>query len=307
MPFFYFPGLHFQKIKYIYLINDKQKSIMSCRNILSVLALWWLAVSAVGQSVTVMTYNIRLDNPGDGVNSWPIRKSWLCEQVRSVNPDIFGTQEALINQVRYIDSAFTEYRHIGIGREDGMTKGEFSAIWYNLKRFRLLRHGTFWLSPSPEKVSVGWDAALPRICTYGLFRDIPSGRQFWVFNTHLDHIGVEARKNSATLILKKISLLNKAGWPVILMGDFNGDPDSEPVKIILRQLQDARLSEKRQPKALKGTFNNFDSKKPSTERIDFIFTGQGASAVSYSVLREARYGRYPSDHFPVIAEISFIQ
>jgi endonuclease/exonuclease/phosphatase family metal-dependent hydrolase len=304
--FFHHPAFYFQKLKYIYLINNKQKPIMSYRNILSVLAICWLAINAVGQSVTVLTYNIRLDNPGDGPNIWPIRKYWLCEQISSANPGIFGTQEALLNQVKYIDSSFTAFRHIGVGREDGKTKGEFSAIWYNLKKFRMVRHGTFWLSATPEKPSVGWDAALPRICTYGLFRDIFSGRQFWVFNTHFDHIGKEARKNSATLILQKIDTFNKAGFPVILMGDFNSDPESDPFKIITRQLQDAKFAEKRSSKGPEGTFNNFDSRKPAVERIDFIFTGLGAGAENYNVIRESRNGRYASDHFPVIAEISFI-
>jgi len=277
---------------------------MHLRKFLLTLILWSLVGAAGSQSLKIMTYNIRLDTPSDEQNAWPLRKAWLCEQIKTADPGIFGIQEGLPQQVKYIDSVFNGFRHIGVGRDDGALKGEFSAIWYNTKKFRLIRHGTFWLSTTPESPSMGWDAACKRICTYGLFRDIPSGRQFWVFNTHFDHIGVVARKNSALLILQKIDTLNKSGLPVILMGDFNGDPDSDPIKIIAEKLQDSKVADKSMSMGPGGTFNAFDASKPARERIDFIFSGNGANAVNYQVIREQRDGKYASDHFPVIAEIS---
>jgi endonuclease/exonuclease/phosphatase family metal-dependent hydrolase len=286
------------------LLNLKLIPLLS-KKFIFILILCLLFFPSFSQSLKILTYNIRYDNPGDGENSWANRRVWLCEQVKQVNPDLFGIQEGLISQVTFLDSAFSDFRHIGVGREDGKTKGEFSAIYYNVKKFRVLKQSTFWLSPTPAKVSVGWDAALERICTYGLFQDMASGQRFWVFNTHFDHMGVQARKNSATLILQKIRALNKSNYPVILTGDFNSGTGNEPIKIITAQLQDSKVADKNMSMGPDGTFNGFDAKKPATERIDFIFTGYGAKAVDYQVMRESRDGRFASDHFAVIAEIIF--
>jgi endonuclease/exonuclease/phosphatase family metal-dependent hydrolase len=263
-------------------------------------------LTAKSQSVTIMTYNIRCENSGDGLNGWSLRRVWLCEQISKVNPGIFGIQEGVPNQVKYIDSALNQFRHIGVGRDDGKNNGEFSAIYYNIKQFKVLKQATFWLSPTPGKVSKGWDAALVRICTYGLFQETKTGRKFWVFNTHFDHIGVVARKNSTELILQKIKTLNKPGYPVILMGDFNSNPDSEPVKIITSQLLDSKIADKSMSMLPGGTFNGFDASKPATERIDFIFTSKpDIKVLNYTVLRESREGRFASDHFPVVVDIGF--
>lgn len=255
------------------------------------------------QPLTMMTYNLRYDNPGDGQNTWALRRDWLAEQIKSTEPAILGIQEGLIQQLRFLDKKLKKYKRIGVGRDDGRDKGEFAAIYYDTKRIKLLHHGTFWLSPTPEKVSVGWDAALERICTYGFFQDRKTGEKFRVFNTHFDHMGVEARKNSAILILQKIKSLNADDQPVVLMGDFNSSPESEPVQHIKTIFRDAKEADKSMNMAPDGTFNAFNSDKPATERIDFIFTAFGFQAVNYHVIREKREGRYASDHFPVIAEI----
>ena len=278
---------------------------MSLRKFLLILTLWLLIGPSVSQTLTVLTYNIRYDNPSDSLNSWSLRKAWLCEQVRSVNPGIFGIQEGLKHQVTYLDSSFSGYKHIGVGREDGKCKGEFSALFYDAGKFKVLKQSTFWLSPTPGKVSVGWDAACIRICTYGLFREISTGRKFWVFNTHFDHMGIIARKNSALLIRKKINSLNKSHFPVILTGDFNDGSESESIRIITAEFLDSKSADKSMSIWSEGTFNGFDAIKPATERIDFIFTGFGARATDYRVIREIRDGRYASDHFPVVAEIIF--
>lgn len=278
---------------------------MSFKKLIAFLLLGFVSGTAGSQSLMIMTYNIRLDAPSDGPNGWPLRKAWLCEQIQQVNPDLFGIQEGLPQQVRYIDSVFTGYRHIGVGREDGDSMGEFSAIWYNTSKFKLVRQGTFWLSATPEKNSMGWDAACKRVCTYGLFKDLAAGKNFWMFNTHFDHVGAEARKNSALLILQKIKSLNTAGNPVILCGDFNAPPESEPIKILSAALQDSFVADISMSMAPDGTFNGFDTTKPATERIDYIFSGYGFHATRYYILREQRDGRYASDHFPVVAKISW--
>jgi endonuclease/exonuclease/phosphatase family metal-dependent hydrolase len=278
---------------------------MARRKILIILIFLLLVGSAGSQSLKIMTYNIRLDTPADGPNAWPLRKAWLCEQVTLVNPDLFGIQEGLPQQVNYIDSSFIDYRHIGVGREDGKAQGEFSAIWYNTKKFKLLEQGTFWLSATPEKPSMGWDAACPRVCTYGCFREVATGKKFWMFNTHFDHISLEARKKSALLILEKIKSLNTEKYPVILSGDFNATPGSEPIKLLNAELQDSKVADKSMAMGPGGTFNGFDASKPATERIDFIFSGFGASAVTYHVISELRNGRYASDHFPVYVELKY--
>lgn len=257
-----------------------------------------------GQSVTVMTYNLRYDNPGDGVNAWPLRKAWLCQQVKQVSPEILGIQEGLERQVQYLDSVFPGYRHIGVGREDGKNKGEYSAIFYNREKIKVKKQGTFWLSPTPEQVSIGWDAALERICTYGLFKEKKSGKYFWAFNTHFDHIGEEARKNSAVLILKKIKELNKDGYPVILTGDFNSSVESEAYRLIVSKFLDCKSADKSMNMEPEGTFNGFTADQPAIERIDFIFCGYGAKPDSYSVIRESKEGRFASDHYPVISRIT---
>ena len=284
----------------------KMNSLRHLPQAFILLLLWLSATQAGGQSIQILTYNIRYDNPGDGTNSWANRRNWVCLQIKQVNPGIFSIQEGLINQVDYIDSMFSAYRHIGIGREDGKSKGEYSAIFYDAIKFKVLKQSTFWLSPAPGKVSMGWDAACIRICTYGLFQDRLSGRKFWVFNTHFDHVGVLARKNSALLILQKIKDLNKPGYPVILTGDFNSGPGSNVFKIISEQLQDAKIADKSMTMGPDGTFNGFDAAKPATERIDFIFTSKlGVSVLNYGVLRESKEDRFASDHFPVVAEIGF--
>lgn len=268
------------------------------------LSVFLMPFVTAGQTLTFMTYNIRYDNPGDGINSWPFRKIWLSRQIDSVSPDILGIQEGLIHQVRYLDSLWKKYKYIGVGRDDGKTKGEFSAIFYRTDAVKMIRQGTFWLSATPGQVSTGWDASMERICTYGLFREKKSGKRFWVFNTHFDHRGAEARTNSAVLILKMIKELNEQGWPVILMGDFNTAADTEPIRMISSRFRDARIADKSMIMGPEGTFNGFDPEKPSVERIDFIFAGYNAQPDSYWVIRESNNRKFPSDHYPVVSRIT---
>ena len=173
------------------------------------------------QTFAVMSYNIKYDNVRDTINNGHDRKGTVARLIDHYNPAFLGLQEALAHQVNFLNEALTNYSFVGVGRDDGKTKGEYSALFYDKTRFKVIESSTFWLSESPNRVSVGWDAAMERVCTYGLFEHLTTNRRIWVFNTHFDHLGQDARAASAALIIKKIQALNNGDLPVILMGDFN--------------------------------------------------------------------------------------
>lgn len=258
------------------------------------------------QNLKIMTYNIRVDFGGDGANNWEFRRDFLSQQIQFYGPDFIGTQEGKAHQLQYIDSTLTDYKFIGISRDNSKTEGEFSAIFYNEKKFKLIEESTFWLSETPEKKSKGWDAAYERICTYGLFQDIKSKKQFYVFNTHLDHIGVTARTNGSKLILEKMKAVNIKNLPVIFTGDFNSETTSDAYKQIATVMNDSKNSSHSKPFGPSGTFNNFEFQKPVTLLIDYIFTSKNNITVNkHAVLSDSKDCKYPSDHLPVYAEILF--
>ena len=195
--------------------------------------------AAEGQSLKVMTYNIRLDFAGDGEDAWPHRRDKLVAQLQFYAPAILGIQEALPHQVTELAAGLSGYAYIGQAR-DVVGKGESSNIFYDQQRLAILENHTFWLSATPDTVSSGWDAACNRVCTYARFRDQSSNREFWVFNTHLDHVGQEARARSVVLILAKIKEVNTGGDPVIFMGDLNAEPASELIAEVNKDLVDTR-------------------------------------------------------------------
>ena len=254
-------------------------------------------------TLKAMTYNIRLDIASDEENAWPNRKDFLSSQILFLSPDVFGVQEARPNQIEDLKASLPDYNFIGEGR-DGNGEGEFSAIYYNSNNLKVENQHTFWLSDSPTIVSTGWDAAYPRVCTYGLFSSNKTGKKFWVFNSHLDHVGGEAQKEGVNLILKKIASENIQNYPVLLMGDFNVEPNSEVVAEILPTMSDSR-----QIATLKfgpeGTFNAFQYNEPVTRRIDYIFISKSPSITvhKYAVLSSAIDFKFPSDHFPVYTEM----
>ncbi len=264
-----------------------------------------LCFSTYSQNIKVMTYNIRLDLASDGENRWDNRKEMLAGQVLFYEPDFLGVQEALHNQMDYLAKALPNYKYIGRGRDDGRQQGEYSAIFYNAENFDVLDQATFWLSETPVTPSKGWDAAYNRVCTYGIFRDKKTGVKLWVFNTHLDHVGNIARVESAKLILQKIKQLNTQNLPVVLTGDFNLEDNSESIKLISTELNDAKKSAK-QVFGPDGTFNAFQFDKPVITRIDYIFTSRNIAVKKYAVLSDSKNCRYPSDHLPVYTEL-FIQ
>ncbi len=262
------------------------------------------SIAAFGQNLKVMTYNLRFDNAADGENRWDLRKDFLCRQIQFYSPDFFGTQEGRQHQLKYIDSTMIHYSYIGIGRDSSPTGGEYSAIFYNTNKFKVLKQSTFWLSETPDQVSKGWDAAFERICTYGLFENIKTKQRFYVFNTHFDHMGETARTNSAKMIIGKINAINTENVPVILTGDFNSEIKSTAYKFLSSWMNDSKVISEELPFGPSGTFNNFEFNKPVTLLIDYIFTSKDNIAVTkYGVLSDSKDCKYPSDHLPVYVEL----
>ena len=258
--------------------------------------------SSAQAQLEVMTYNIKYANENDGENSWSLRKNDLAAQLQYHEPDIFGVQEALISQLDFLRDKLGKYKYFGKGRDDGAQKGEFTAIFYKPEKFELLEQDTFWLSSTPEKPGKGWDASYPRICTYGKFRIKSSGKEFWVFNTHFDHIGIEARNQSVQLIHERISELNKQDLPVILMGDLNLEPETKEIQFLASHYKDSKEVSKH-IFGPAGTFNAYEFDKPVTRRIDYIFTDGNIKVNKYAVLSDSKDLRYPSDHLPVMVQL----
>lgn len=255
--------------------------------------------------VKLMSYNIKYANENDGENSWSLRKDFLTNQIKFYQPHILGVQEAVHLQIKHLCENLSGYSYTGVGREDGKTEGEFSAIFYSDREYEILEEDTFWLSPTPNEVSIGWDAAYKRVCTYALFRSKKSGETFWVFNTHFDHVGEQARRESVNLILEKISELNKKDHPVILMGDLNLEPSTEGIILLAGKLKDSK-DHAQLVFGPEGTFNGYEFDKPVTRRIDYIFTmGKDLDILKYAVLSDSWDLKYPSDHLPVWVELMF--
>jgi endonuclease/exonuclease/phosphatase family metal-dependent hydrolase len=265
-----------------------------------------LSFMAYSQNLKVMTYNIRLDVAVDGENDWSHRKEFFTSQIQFYEPDVFGIQEATPNQVIDISNALSQYNHIGIGRE-GVGKGESSNIFYKKERFSISNETTFWLSETPNEISKGWDAACNRVCTFALFEDLKSKKSFWVFNTHLDHIGEVARTKGIELILSKIEAVNIQKLPVIFMGDFNSEPNENRIFALKKIMNDSRELSVEKPFGPFGTFNNFQYNEPATKQIDYIFLSKNSffNVNKYAVLTDSKNLRFPSDHFPVYIEIKY--
>ena len=251
-----------------------------------------------------MSYNIRYNNPDDGINQWKYRKGSLFKYLNERTPAVVGMQEVLHDQLKDLQNALADYAYVGVGREDGKTKGEYSPIFYNKNALEVVESATFWLSETPDQISVGWDAALERICTYALFKDLRTRKHFWVFNTHFDHIGTTARKESVKLILKKINTKNENKLPVLITGDFNLTPETIPIQMFQKAYEDVLA--KLPPSApLYGTFTGFDIEKKAEKRIDYIFH-QGFQIISAKHIGlKTPEGHWVSDHHPVVIICSF--
>lgn len=277
--------------------------------------------------MTVATYNIRYANRGDSINGngWMQRLPVIAQLVKFYDFDIFGTQEGLYQQIEGLKDSLQGYAYTGVGRDDGKQAGEHSAIFYKTAKFRLLEQGNFWLSTVTDMPNKGWDAALPRICSWGKFKVIDTGFEFYLFNLHMDHVGVQARAESAKLVLSKIAGFPSA-TPVILTGDFNVDQRNESYALINNSGQLKDSYEKAAVKyALNGTFNNFKPDNKSDSRIDHIFVSPAFTVQRYGILTDSYRlkttdtaaapitgkqpgmftARLPSDHFPVMVKLEY--
>lgn len=256
----------------------------------------------------VMSYNIRVA-VDTGINSWDNRKEKVACMIRFHNADVIGLQEALKFQIEDLIRLIPEYSWTGVGRDDGKDKGEYSAILFKKGKFELLNSSTFWLSETPGSVSTGWDAALPRIATWALLKDKNTQKEFYHFNTHFDHIGVNARKNSAKLIIEKIKEITKSDsslsgkTAVIVTGDFNSRPESDVYKIMSEKLPDAKIISKHGHYGSSVSFNGFGKSIEDGNRIDYIFVNDKAAVDQHGIIGDTFEGNYPSDHMPVLAEI----
>jgi endonuclease/exonuclease/phosphatase family metal-dependent hydrolase len=268
--------------------------------------LFLIAVNGDAQKLTVGTFNIRYDNARDTGNLWVNRAPVVSALIRFHDFDIFGTQEGLKNQLDDISNALPHYNRYGLGRDDGKDKGEHSAIFYKKDEFDLLKKGDFWLSQTPEKPSLGWDATCcNRICSWVYLQHKKTGKKFYFFNAHYDHQGVQARRESSKLILQKIKEI-AGSKPVIFTGDLNGSHSSEWYQTIATSkfLKDS-YKEVKYPYANNASFNAFGASKNRTDIIDHIFISNHFKVTRWGILTDTYHGKYPSDHFPVLAEVNF--
>lgn len=257
------------------------------------------------ERMIVMSYNIRVA-VDEGINSWGNRKEKVASMIRFHHADIIGLQEALLVQIEDLIKILPEYDWSGIGRDDGKEKGEFSAILFRKNRFELLEGSTFWLSETPDSVSLGWDAAYLRIATWVKLKEKNTGKAFIHLNTHFDHKGMEARENSANLIIKKLSeIKNNIELPIIITGDLNCTHESEPYKMFASSFLDTRTNSIYPFYGSNITFNGFDNSIIPANIIDYIFVNDLVSVYQSGIIGETFNGNYPSDHMPVIAEIIF--
>lgn len=258
-------------------------------------------------TLRAMSFNIRYDEPRDGVNAWANRKMKVAGVIRFHKADLVGVQEALLSQLKDLERMLPDFAWCGVGRADGKESGEYSAILYRRSRFQMIECKTFWLSDTPDKPgSVGWDAAYPRIVTWAQFRDRKSRTTFFHFNTHFDHRGDNARTQSASLILKRIGELAPRG-PLVLTGDLNVKEDTMAYKTLkagstVVRLADAKYASVNGHFGGDSTFSAFKELQPGN-KIDYIFVREGMRVTEHAALSDQWNGLWASDHLPVLAEV----
>ncbi|HMP94753.1 MAG TPA: endonuclease/exonuclease/phosphatase family protein [Phnomibacter sp.] len=268
-----------------------------------------LAGGQATNALRVVTFNIRFDNPKDSPNHWQARKDYVTSQLLFHQADLAGIQEALHNQVVDMQQAMPHFGFVGVGRDDGQQAGEYSGIFYNKQRLQLLKHNTFWLSLTPQVPgSKSWDAAITRIVTWAQFKDLKTKKTFFHFNTHFDHIGKEARRQSAKMLLEQIEAI-AGNTPTLVTGDFNATPNDEPIQVIVEDTNPLRLTNAKAISATghygpAGTFNAFGPRETSNLPIDYIFVKGGWKVFSHATLSQTWQGRFASDHFAVFAEVA---
>lgn len=277
------------------------------KQLIAIAFVFLIATPALAQKeLNVMTFNIRYDNKGDSMNAWPYRKDNAASQVLFHKVHLLGVQEALHHQLLDLKMRLKHFAFVGVGRNDGKQKGEYSAIFYDSLRLQLLHSETFWLA---EKTNVpglkGWDASFERIVTWAKFKDRKSKKVFYHFNTHFDHMGKVARRESAKLLLQKVKEI-AGNTAAIITGDFNATPGDEPVQVLVDESNvdrfiDANKISKETHYGPTGTFNAFKNKETTNEPIDYIFLKNKIDVLQHATLSQSWQGRFSSDHFPVFA------
>jgi endonuclease/exonuclease/phosphatase family metal-dependent hydrolase len=269
----------------------------------------WESVTAA-PPLRVMTFNLRYDTPNDGTNAWPHRRDWVAALIHFHAPDAVGVQEALAHMLTDLDARLPGFARVGVGRADGRAGGEFSAILYRRDRLELIDSGTFWLSPTPEVAgSKGWDTAIERIATWARFRDRRTGCRHLHLNTHFDHVGEQARQESARLIRRRLAALAD-GMPIVVTGDLNADPASVPYRILTRDtigdglppLRDALVASRDGHYGPTSTWTAFRAIEPG-RRIDYVLVSSRVRVLKHAILPDSWDGRFPSDHLPVLAAV----
>ncbi|EEJ0013662.1 endonuclease/exonuclease/phosphatase family protein [Listeria innocua] len=253
---------------------------------------------------SVTTFNIRFDDTSEQKKSWELRKTLTKSLLDKYQWDFMGVEEPLLPQMRDMKEML-DWDYFGVGRDDGYEKGEFTAVFYNSARFRLLQEGHFWLSETPDVPSIHSTAMFPRICVWGKFAD-SDGKQFYIFNTHLDHISEEARLFASQLLLKKAAIIAEDS-PVIILGDFNTAPNTTTYNFITKKYQDAQLISQTPIKGPIGSFHDFQPLRPENEleKIDYIFVSKEFRVHSYKTITDQVDGCSASDHFPVTATLEW--
>ena len=277
----------------------------------SLLVMGKVVASDAGDRLRVMTYNIRMDNAGDGDNQWKFRKDLAAGMVKFHEVDIFGAQEVLHHQLTDLLDRLPGFAYVGVGREDGKTKGEYAPIFYRKDRFTVEKSGNFWLAEDMDAVGKkGWDAACERVATWAILKDKNTGKRLFFLNTHLDHVGKVARHEGARLVIGQAAKLSE-GLPVIVTGDFNATPDDEPIQVLVNKSDERHLTHTRDIAELKygpeWTFHNY-GRIPLGDRswIDYIFVKGDFKVYSNGVITDTLNHLYPSDHCPVMSVIEIL-
>lgn len=278
------------------------------------------------------TYNVRTDSQGDRVqgDGWEKRVPYIADLIRYHQFDVVGTQEAQPHQVADLKKVLPEYVMSGFGRDDGAEKGEYIAIFFKESKYRKLDEGRYWFSPTPEVPGKGWDAALPRICAWVKLEDVKSRKVFYFFCSHFDHRGEQAKVESSKLMLAQAKRI-AGDLPAVLCGDFNSNQESEGYKIFqMDEFYEDTFDTAKVRYARAGTFNRFNPLDLTPVRIDHIFVSAHFSVERYGILTDTYFDvlptsapevgppyydesvafpagkvRFPSDHFPVIAEVEW--
>ncbi|HEX7846756.1 MAG TPA: endonuclease/exonuclease/phosphatase family protein [Chitinophagaceae bacterium] len=277
------------------------------KKILLSLALLLSITMVAQQPLNVMSFNIRLNIASDSLNAWPYRKDKVSSQILFHEVNLLGVQEALHEQMMDLQQGLTKYKYAGVGRDDGQIKGEYSAIFYDTVRLQLIATKTFWLSETPEVPgSKSWDAAITRVATWCKFKDKLTKKVFFAFNTHFDHIGKVARRESAKLLKQKVKEI-AGNTPVIIMGDFNSKPADEPIQVVLDKDDPLRFTDTKELSPVHygptGTFNGFRSKEVDDEPIDYIFVKGKWKVLQHATISQTWGGRFASDHFALFAKL----